>query len=145
MINIAICGIDGAMGKVLEQEVKSYDNINLAGGLSPIIGQVGQDIKEKIDVVIDFSNPANLDFLLDYAITKNAALLICTTGLSDEQKNKIVEAGNNIPVMLSSNTSLGINVFRKILKSISNELNNFDIDIIERHHNKKNRFTKRNC
>lgn len=137
MINIAICGIDGAMGKVLEQEVKSYDNINLAGGLSPIIGQVGQDIEEKIDVVIDFSNPANLDFLLDYAIARNAALLICTTGFSDEQKNKIVEAGNNIPVMLSSNTSLGINVFRKILKSISKELNSFDIDIIERHHNKK--------
>ncbi|MDF2676441.1 MAG: dapB [Bacillota bacterium] len=137
MINIVICGINGAMGKELEQEIKTYDNIFLAGILSPRNGNYGQDINVKVDVVIDFSNPSNLDFLLDYAITRNSALLICTTGYTEEQKNKIVEAGNNIPVMLSSNTSLGINVFRKILKSISKELNGFDIDIIEKHHNKK--------
>lgn len=137
MINIAICGIHGAMGKVLEQEIKTYDNIFFAGSLSPRSGNYGQDINVKIDVIIDFSNPSNLDFLLDYAITRNSALLICTTGYTENEKNKIVEAGNYIPVMLSSNTSLGINVFRKILKSISEELNGFDIDIVEKHHNKK--------
>ncbi len=137
MINIVICGINGAMGKVLEQEIETYDNIFLAGSLSPKSGNYGQDINVKIDVIIDFSNPSNLDFLLDYAITRNSALLICTTGYTEEQKNKIIETGNYIPVMLSSNTSLGINVFRKILKSISKELNGFDIDIVEKHHNKK--------
>lgn len=137
MINIAICGINGAMGKVIEQEVKIYENINLVGSLSFMSGNSGQNIKEKVDVIIDFSNPANLDYLIDYAVNNNSALLICTTGFNDIEKNKIINAGQKIPVMLSSNTSLGINVFRKILKNISSELNNFDIDIIERHHNKK--------
>jgi len=137
MINIVVCGINGAMGKVIEQEVRNYENIKLIGALSPRRGKKGQDIKEKVDVVIDFSNPFNIDFLIDYATKNNSALLICTTGYDEVQIEKIMNSGKNIPVMLSSNTSLGINVFRKILKSISAELNNFDIDIIEKHHNKK--------
>lgn len=136
-MNIVICGINGAMGQVLKQEVESYENINLIGTLSPRSGSFGQDIKEVPDVVIDFSNPVNLDFLIEYSVENKCALLICTTGYTDEQKNKIVSAGQNIPVLLSSNTSLGVNVFRKILKTISAELNGFDINIVERHHNKK--------
>ena len=137
MINIVVCGINGAMGKVINQEVKTYENINLIGTLSPRNGQTGENINDKVDVVIDFSNTSNIDFLVDFSIKNQAALLICTTGYSEYEKNKIINAGKIIPVMLSSNTSLGINVFRKILKIISTELNNFDIDIIERHHNKK--------
>jgi len=137
MINIVVCGINGAMGKVIEQEVKKYEDIKLIGSLSPRKGENGQDIRGKVDVVIDFSNPSNIDFLINYATKNNSSLLICTTGYDEVQIEKIMNAGNNIPVMLSSNTSLGINIFRKILKSISAELNNFDIDIIEKHHNKK--------
>lgn len=137
MINIVICGINGAMGKVMKRELETYENIRLVGTLSPRNGNMGEDIKDKVDVVIDFSNPANIDYLIDYAVKNNSALLICTTGYSIEQKNKIVNAGKKIPVMLSSNTSLGVNIFRKILKNISAELNSFDIDIIERHHSKK--------
>lgn len=136
-MNVVICGINGAMGKVLQQEADTYDNLKIIGSLSPRTGNTGQDINEKPDVVIDFSNTSNIDFLIDYAIKENCALLICTTGFSENQENKITEAGKYIPVMLSSNTSLGVNVFRKILKNISAELNGFDIDIFERHHNKK--------
>ena len=135
MINIAMCGY-GAMGKVIEQEVNTYDNINLAGILSPRKAQLGEEIND-VDVIIDFSNPANLDFLIDYAIRKKSALLVCTTGYSDAEKQKIQDAGKKIPILFSSNTSVGINILRKILKSISNELGDFDIDIIEKHHNKK--------
>ncbi|MEL7649078.1 MAG: dihydrodipicolinate reductase C-terminal domain-containing protein [Sedimentibacter sp.] len=135
MTNIVLCG-QGAMGKVIEQEAQTYDGIHLAGFVSPRNGQYGEAFG-KVDVVIDFSNPANLDFLIDYAARKNAALLICTTGYSEAEKEKIREAGRRIPVILSSNTSVGINVVRKMLKLIVNELNSFDIDIIERHHNKK--------
>jgi len=137
MINIVICGINGAMGKVIEKEVATYNNIELVGTISTRNNNIEEDTKEKVDVIIDFSNPANLDYLIDYAIKKNSALLICTTGYDEEEKSRIKNAGNVIPIMLSSNTSLGINVFRKILKNISAELNGFDIDIIERHHNKK--------
>jgi 4-hydroxy-tetrahydrodipicolinate reductase len=137
MINIAICGINGAMGKVIVEEVSTYEDINLVGSLSPRNGNYGKDIKDKVDVVIDFSNVNNLDFLIEYGIQKKCALLMCTTGYTDDQINKIKAAGEKIPVLLSSNTSLGINVFRKILKCVSEELNGFDIDVVERHHNKK--------
>ncbi len=135
MINIALCGY-GAMGKVVEQEIKTYESINLCGILSPTNGKFGEDLNN-IDVIIDFSNPANIDFLLNFAKEKKSALLICTTGFSQEQKIRIKEAGDDIPVLLSSNTSTGVNALRKILKLISKDLYNFDIDIIERHHNKK--------
>lgn len=135
MINIAICG-HGAMGKVVEQEMMTYDNIALSGFLSPRNGQLGEELNN-VDVIIDFSNPENLDFLLEYAMEKKSALLICTTGYNEEQKNKIFEAGKEIPILLSSNTSTGINIVRKMLKLISNDLGSFDIDIVERHHSKK--------
>lgn len=136
-MNVVICGINGAMGRVLQEEIKTYDDINLIGSLSPRSGRFGQDIDGMPDVVIDFSNTANIDFLIEYATKNKCALLICTTGFSDEDKAKIKEAGKAIPVLLSSNTSLGINVFRKILKSISAELSTFDINIVEKHHTKK--------
>ncbi|NYB76102.1 4-hydroxy-tetrahydrodipicolinate reductase [Sedimentibacter hydroxybenzoicus DSM 7310] len=134
-MNVALCGY-GAMGKVVEQEIKTYDNVKLTGIISPKDRKKCENVHD-IDIIIDFSNPANLDFLLNYAKERNAALLICTTGFNQEQKNKIVEAGKNIPVLLSSNTSTGINIVRKMLKLISNDLNNFEIDIVDRHHNKK--------
>lgn len=142
-MNVVICGINGAMGRVLQEEIKTYDDINLIGSLSPRSGRFGQDIDGMPDVVIDFSNTANIDFLIEYATKNKCALLICTTGFSDEDKAKIKEAGKAIPVLLSSNTSLGINVFRKILKSISAELSTFDINIVEKHHT-KNRCSQRN-
>lgn len=135
MINVAICGY-GAMGKVVEQEIVSYENISLSGFLSPSNGQLGEGLNG-VDVIIDFSNPVNIDFLIEYALKKKSALLICTTGYSDEQKNKMLEAGKTIPILLSSNTSTGINIIRKMLKLISNDLKGFDIDIIEKHHSKK--------
>ena len=136
-MNVVICGINGAMGRVLQDEIEAHDNVNLIGSLSPRNGRFGQDIADKPDVVIDFSNTANIDFLIEYAVKNKSALLICTTGFNDEDKNKIKEAGKYVPAMLCSNTSIGINALRKILKSISEDLNAFDINIVERHHKKK--------
>jgi len=136
-MNVVICGINGAMGRVLKDEIETHNNVKLIGSLSPRKGKLGQDIKEKPDVIIDFSNTANIDFLIEYAVENKSALLICTTGFNDDDKNKIKEAGKYVPVMLCSNTSSGINALRKILASISADLDNFDINIIERHHKKK--------
>ncbi|HHZ01578.1 MAG TPA: 4-hydroxy-tetrahydrodipicolinate reductase [Tissierellia bacterium] len=136
-MNLVLCGVNGAMGKVLLEEMETYENIKYIGALSPRNGNRGQNIKEKPHAVIDFSHTSNLEFLLEYSIEKNCALLICTTGFNDEDKEKIKEAGKYIPVMLSSNTSFGVNALRKIVKSISTNLNGFGIDIVERHHNKK--------
>lgn len=137
MINTVICGINGAVGKILVQEAKYYDNINIIGSLSPRYGYMGQNLNGHADIIIDFSNPANIDFLLEYAVNNNIPLMICTTGYNSDEKAKIEAAGKYIPVLLSSNTSVGINILRKILKSVSKELSSFDTDIIEKHHNKK--------
>ena len=97
-MNIALCGIHGAMGKILKDEIEQSDENKLVGYFSPRNGITGQDISEKIDVIIDFSRPENIDFLLDYALKNNVALVICTTGYTDEQVEKIKKAGENIRV-----------------------------------------------
>lgn len=136
-MNIAICGINGAMGKILKEEIQKDENHNLLGYLSPRNGKFGDDIKEKIDIVIDFSRPDTLDFLLDYCIKNNIPLMICTTGYTKEQLEKIKKAGEKIKILLSSNTSVGINITRKILMLISPLMKDYDIEMIEKHHNKK--------
>ena len=136
-MNIALCGIHGAMGKILKDEIEQSDENKLVGYFSPRNGITGQDISEKIDVIIDFSRPENIDFLLDYALKNKVALVICTTGYTDEQIEKIKKAGENIRILLSSNTSIGINILRKIAMLISPTMKDFDIEIVEAHHNKK--------
>ncbi len=136
-MNIALCGIQGAMGKILKEEIEQSQENKLVGYFSPRNDIKGQDISEKIDVIIDFSRPENIDFLLDYAIKNNVALVICTTGYTDEQTEKIEKAGEKIRVLLSSNTSIGINILRKIAMLISPTMKDFDIEIVESHHNKK--------
>ena len=136
-MNIALCGIHGAMGKILKDEIEQSGENKLVGYFSPRNGITGQDISEKIDVIIDFSRPENIDFLLDYALKNKVALVICTTGYTDEQIEKIKKAGENIRILLSSNTSIGINILRKIAMLISPTMKDFDIEIVEAHHNKK--------
>lgn len=136
-MNIALCGIHGAMGKILKDEIEQSDENKFVGYFSPRNGITGQDIGEKIDVIIDFSRPENIDFLLDYALKNKVALVICTTGYTDEQIEKIKKAGENIRILLSSNTSIGINILRKIAMLISPTMKDFDIEIVEAHHNKK--------
>ena len=124
-MNIALCGIHGAMGKILKDEIEQSDENKFVGYFSPRNGITGQDISEKID------------FLLDYALKNKVALVICTTGYTDEQIEKIKKAGENIRILLSSNTSIGINILRKIAMLISPTMKDFDIEIVEAHHNKK--------
>ena len=136
-MNIALCGIHGAMGKILKEEIEKSQENKLVGYFSPRNDIKGQDISDKIDVIIDFSRPENIDFLLDYALKNDVALVICTTGYTDEQIEKIKKAGEKLRVLLSSNTSIGINILRKIAMLISPTMKDFDIEIVESHHNKK--------
>ena len=136
-MNIALCGIHGAMGKILKEEIEKSQENKLVGYFSPRNDIKGQDISDKIDVIIDFSRPENIDFLLGYALKNNVALVICTTGYTDEQIEKIKKAGEKLRVLLSSNTSIGINILRKIAMLISPAMKDFDIEIVESHHNKK--------
>jgi 4-hydroxy-tetrahydrodipicolinate reductase len=96
------------------------------------------DVKEEYDVIIDFSNAAGLPNLLEYAVSKKAPVVICTTGLSQKDKDMVKEASNSIPILTSANMSLGVNLLLSLVKTAAKVLEgSFDIEIVERHHNQK--------
>ena len=135
MINVALVGY-GAMGQIVHKNFT--DDMKLVGKVS--IGELTSlfEIKEHIDVIIDFSNPANLDMIIDYSKKNNTPVVIATTGFSDEQKEKIADLSKNVPVLWSSNYSLGVILLNRLVREITPILkDSFDIEIIEAHHNKK--------
>jgi len=145
MINILLNGCCGKMGKIVTQASTNFPNIKICAGVDRFKTNMNYPVyenifecKEKIDVILDFSRPDSLESLLTYSKDKNIPLVLCTTGYSAEQLSKIDEYSKLIPIFRSANMSLGINVVNNILKKITNLLyNNFDIEIIEKHHNQK--------
>lgn len=96
------------------------------------------DIDDDFDVLIDFSNPINLEIILEYGKKTNTPLVIATTGYSQEQLDIIDEYAKYIPILQSYNMSLGIHILNKILAQTMQLIgNDVDIEIIEKHHNKK--------
>ena len=91
------------------------------------------------DVVIDFSNAAAVDELLAVCVEKQLPVVLCTTGLSEEQLRKTEEAAEKVAVLRSANMSLGVNLLMKLLQSAAAVLApaGFDIEIVEKHHNQK--------
>lgn len=91
------------------------------------------------DVVIDFSSAEAVDALLDACMEKKLPLVLCTTGLSGEQLEKVEKAKKNIAILRSANMSVGVNLLLKLLKEAAAVLGpaGYDIEIVEKHHNKK--------
>ena len=98
-----------------------------------------KDCNVDADVVIDFSNASAVDSLLEAAVEKKLPVVLCTTGLSEEQLAKVEEASKEIPILRSANMSIGINALMKVLNLATKLLANegYDIEIIEKHHNLK--------
>lgn len=121
----------GAMGRLLKEIAESYEDIKITGFADELTDETG-------DIIIDFSHYSRLDALLDYSKSKRIPLIIATTGYSNETMRKIEETVKEIPVLLSSNMSLGVNLLNDILERIVPVLyENYDIEVIEKHHNKK--------
>ena len=91
------------------------------------------------DVIIDFASAAAVDDLLDYSVKHQIPVVLCTTGLSEEQLAKVEEASRKVAVLKSANMSLGINTLMDLLKKATSVFvpAGFDIEIVEKHHNKK--------
>ena len=120
----------GTMGSILK-ECAQNKNITITGFADELSNEKG-------DVIIDFSHFSRLETLLNYATQNHTPLVIATTGYSKEILSQIEEASKKIPILLSSNTSLGINLLQDILERITPLLyGNYDIELIEKHHNKK--------
>jgi len=145
MIKIIVNGCLGKMGKVLTKSICDDEAFELVAGVSREINENTEynayssllDINEQADVIIDFSNPTTLKDMLDYSKKTKTPLVIATTGYTNEELNMIDEHSKAVPVFHSSNMSLGVNLMLKLVEISAKALSNFDIEIIEKHHNKK--------
>ncbi len=146
MVNILISGALGKMGQVVANTVKNTTNCKLVAGFDTKEQDMGfyhvysdiNAIDENIDVIIDFSNPLALDSVLSFALKNRVALVLCTTGYSKNDEDKIKEASSEIAVFYSGNMSLGVNLLIELCKKACMVLDDsFDIEIIEQHHNQK--------
>lgn len=145
MINILLCGANGKMGNAVtriagQQEtvkiVAGYD-INTQSDSFPVYDSL-DDVKEKIDCIIDFSHPALFDSIIEYAKVSKIPAIICTTGLSKEQVSKLEFYSKETPIFFSANMSIGVNLIMDLVCRASKILDgSFDIEIIEKHHNQK--------
>lgn len=135
-MKVALIG-HGTMGHVIEGKLLERGH-EISGIIS--IGEIENinEIQQPFDVIIDFSHPNNLKMLLDYVGVHKTPLVIATTGYSQEQINSIIEASNISPIVYTANFSLGITVMEEVLSKITPILeNDFDIEVVEKHHNKK--------
>ena len=144
MLKIIISGYSGSMGKVLTKCANEDSELEIVCGASKDDLDVPfktyhkmSDVEESADVIIDFSHHSTIDDTLSYAIKTKTPIVIATTGFNEEELEKIKKASNIIPIFHSSNMSLGVNVLVKLVKEAAKSLNGFDIEIIEKHHNKK--------
>lgn len=136
-MKIAVLG-GGAMGKVLADMIEDRNGYELTGVIDPLAGDTLAACGGDADVVIDFSNPANLGMLAEYCTANNCPAVIATTGYTAEQTEQIKQLAGQIPVVFSANYSLGINIMKRVISEITPLLEDtFDIEIIEKHHNKK--------
>lgn len=147
MVKILMYGCNGKMGRMITEIVKNEEDAVIAAGVDKFTG-IPNDypVFEKItqcdvdvDVVIDFSNAGAVDELLDYCVKKSLPVVLCTTGLSDEQLKKVDECSEKIAVLKSANMSMGINLLLKLLKDAAKVLApaGYDIELVEKHHNQK--------
>ena len=147
MVKILMHGCNGKMGRIITELVKNDDNAEIVAGVDaytevpndyPVFDSL-EKCSVEADVIIDFSTAAAMDALLDYCADKKVPVVLCTTGLSEEQLQKVQELSENTAVLKSANMSMGINLLFKLLKEAAPVLADagFDIEIVEKHHNQK--------
>lgn len=147
MTRIIMNGCNGAMGQTITRIVAEDAEVVIVAGIDPVDNKkneypVFKNLEEcnvEADVVIDFSAAAAVDTLLEHAIAKKLPVVLCTTGFSENQLEKVKEASKQIPILKSANMSLGINMLLKLVQEAAKVLTeaDFDVEIVEKHHNKK--------
>lgn len=145
MIRAILCGASGKMGGFVASAAENDNDLSIVAGVDKVnngekfpVFSSFSDINVDADIIIDFSNVALLDSMLDYALSHNIPLVIATTGYSEEQTNKIKKASDKIPIFFTFNMSVGINLIAALAKKAASILGDgFDIEIIEQHHNQK--------
>lgn len=147
MVKIIMHGCNGKMGQVITGIVASDPDAEIVAGIDVVDNRdngypVFTDIDAcdvEADVIIDFAAAVAVDKLLDYGVRTQTPIVLCTTGLSDEQLAKVKECSANVAILKSANMSLGINTLMKLLKDAAKVFSpaGYDIEIVEKHHNQK--------
>lgn len=147
MIRVLLNGCNGRMGQMISETAEKTDDVVIAAGIDartdqdnpyPVYNNA-DDCVDEADVLIDFSVAAAADGIVKYAVNRHIPLVLCTTGLSEEQETAALKASKIIPVLRSANMSVGVNVLMKALETVSPALRRagFDVEIVEAHHNQK--------
>lgn len=147
MTKIIMHGCNGRMGQMIsglceeDPEVTIVAGVDVSGGTGhsyPIYEDIAM-CAESADAVIDFSTAKAVDGVLDYCMEKKLPLVLCTTGLNEEQSAKADQASRQIAILKSANMSLGINLLFDLLQKAAKVLApaGFDVEIVEKHHNQK--------
>lgn len=146
MIKVAICGACGKMGGNLIELLDEDDDAVVicgvdsgANGDAPIKTVTDFNLlDEKPDVIIDFSSPAALKSELDFAARECVPVVLGTTGYTPEHLEMIKKTAEKVALFRTANFSLGVNLLCKLVKRAAETLGeNFDIEIIEKHHSRK--------
>lgn len=147
MVNILLCGANGKMGHAVRavamqqsefvKIVAGFDVMDTTSEDFPVYDTL-EKITEEIDCIIDFSHISMTDEILDFAKEKKLPAIICTTGLSKDQLSKMEFYSKETPIFFSANMSIGVNLLIDLVCKASKLLeDNFDIEIVEKHHNQK--------
>lgn len=145
MIQILLNGCCGKMGKVITDVISQFPDLNIIAGVDkypcdtqfPVFTSLS-NINTTYDVLLDFSRPTSLESLILLSEKTKKPLILCTTGYSSSDLDLIKEKADIIPIFKSANMSYGINLINILLKKITPLLyDNYDIEIIEKHHNQK--------
>ena len=147
MTRIIMYGCNGKMGRTItdiaaaDSEAEIVAGVDITGmgcGTYPVFKSLA-DCDVTADVLIDFSSPKALDDILDHAEERGLALVMCTTGYSEEELLKIRNMSEKLPVLRSANMSLGVNTLLKIVTAVAEVLchEGFEPEIVEMHHDLK--------
>ena len=147
MVRMIMHGCNGKMGQVITGICKEDENIEIVAGIDPYTGlkndypvfaKIGE-CNVEADVIVDFAAAPAVDELLAYSIEKQIPVVLCTTGLTEEQLQKVEETSKKVAVLKSANMSLGINMLMDLLQKAAKILApaGFDMEIVEKHHNQK--------
>lgn len=144
-MKVIVCGASGRMGKELIGAIEGgYCSATLAAATDIVLPIVNcpaytdiAEVKEEADVIIDFSHHSATPSLLSYATERKLPLVIATTGQTEEEKEMIYKASEQIPVFYSGNMSIGIALLVSLVKQAVKVFPDADVEITEVHHNQK--------
>lgn len=147
MVRIIMHGCNGHMGQVISGLAEQDADVEIVAGVDiadqgknsyPVFTDL-QACQVEADAIIDFSSAKAVDALLDYSVERQIPVVVCTTGLSEEQLAKVEETAGKVAVLKSANMSLGINTLMKLIQDAAKVLATagFDMEIVERHHKLK--------